>query len=107
LYWDVNGVTAGSGAIGNTNTWSTTDAKWSSDPNGAAVTQAFPLGGGTAHFSAGTDATTYTANISGAAMTIQGIVVEDGNATVNWGNNSFISSGGITVAPTASLNMTG
>ncbi len=77
LYWDSNDTTAGAGAT-PTGTW--TSAFWSTDPAGAATPGAWTAGG-TAVFSAGTDAVNAFVVTLGAAQTAGKIVVEEGTPT--------------------------
>ena len=111
LYWDRNGTTAGSGGPSPSGTWSTSAANWNSDAGGGAGTmQAWPAGGNSPIFSAGTDATgPYTVTISGT-LNVNDIAVEEGSVQFNTGTITMNDAGGkngtarFTVNPGASAS---
>jgi len=105
--YDINGATAGSGITANsTTTWSTTSGNWSTNTNGTVATANW-LSGGTATFSAGTDAATfnYTVNL-GSNVTVGGLTLNDGNVTLGLGTNLLTLSGNATLAVDASRTLT-
>lgn len=82
LHWDSNDVTAGAGAT-PTGTWGTSTF-WSTSASGEAATAGW-TSGGTAVFSAGSDAiNAYTVTLSGT-QTIGGLTVEEGTPTISGG----------------------
>jgi autotransporter-associated beta strand protein len=104
LYWDSNDVTPGAGTT-PTGTWGTSNF-WSTDPLGTATTEAW-TSGGTAVFSAGTDATgPFTVTVSGT-QTASGITVEEGTVTLTGGtlnlNSSSVLNVGTSTLTVASL----
>jgi autotransporter-associated beta strand protein len=80
VYWDTNGVTAGVGGATPFGNWGAAYSTWGNSA-GTAATAPW-VDGDTAVFAAGTDATgTYTAFLSNA-VTVAGIIREEGTPTV-------------------------
>ncbi|MEZ0274147.1 MAG: beta strand repeat-containing protein, partial [Roseimicrobium sp.] len=100
VYWDVNGTTAGSGAIdGSTITWNT-DPLWNTAAGGTGSTAAW-ISGDTAVFAAGTDATgTYTISVSGT-QEVSGLTFEEGAFTLSGGTLGISTATG----GTANINV--
>ncbi len=90
-YWDINGATAGAGGATPSGTWNTTSTNWSSSSAGTGA--AGPWAGGTAIFSAGSDASgAFTVTVSGT-MNVTYLRVDDGSPTFTGGGLSFSGSG--------------
>jgi autotransporter-associated beta strand protein len=86
VYWDINGVTAGAGGTAPAGNWGAAYSTWG---NSAGTGATAPwVDGDTAVFAAGTDATgTYIVSISNA-VTVAGLIREEGTTvTVNGGVN--------------------
>jgi len=90
LYWDTNGVTAGSGAA--TGTWGTSTF-WSTDPLGLSATANTGItNADDAIFSAGTNGTGGTITISGT-QTARSIVMDD-NVALTFSGGTSLNIGG-------------
>jgi len=108
MYFDNNGVTAGSTNSTAQQTWNTGNTNWSSDVTGSTATVAW-VDGNDAVFSAGTNAVSaYPVVIAGAKIA-NSITVEEGTITFNPSATPptrTIGAGGITLASTANGTMT-
>ena len=83
VWWDSDGNTAGAGGTTPTGTWGT-DSFWSPSADGDATTAAW-VAGGTAIFSAGTDATgSFTVTVDGT-QDLGGLFFEEGDVTLSGG----------------------
>ena len=105
IYYDTNGVTAGTGS-GATD-WNSSSTNWTSDSTGASTTVAWPASGGAnldgsdVVFSAGTNAPTgYTINPAGSKI-LNSLTVDQGGITLTVVGGSAVSrtigAGGITL----------
>jgi fibronectin-binding autotransporter adhesin len=91
LYWDTNGVDAGSGNAGGT--WDS-GTNWTTDASGASGTSAW-LDGESAVFAAGTDGVgAYTVTIAGT-VTTPSILLEEGGGKIISGGSINIGGGSI------------
>ena len=97
LYWDTNGVTAGSGGDTPSGNWATSGTTWSTDLTGATATAALTTTGlDHLFFSAGTDATgSYSVSLA-SAQSARSLTFEEGAATLT-GSTLTLAGGGITV----------
>ncbi len=103
LYWDTNGAAAGAGGSTPAGTWDSSTANWANSAGGAVSPQQW-VAGGTAHFSAGADATgSFTVALSGTQVA-DGLLFEEGNVTLN-GGQLTLGSGGIDVSASASTTI--
>ncbi|MDB6026748.1 MAG: Autotransporter-associated beta strand repeat protein [Verrucomicrobiales bacterium] len=90
-YWDVNGMTAGSGST-PTGTWNNSSTNWSSNANGTVQTGVWG-GIDDAIFSAGTDGTNaYTVTVSGT-QSVYSLRVERADVTFTGGKLVFTGFG--------------
>jgi autotransporter-associated beta strand protein len=113
LYWDTDGVTAGSGGATPSGTWATSGTTWSTDSTGATDTTTPTRTTASVDdlfFSAGTDAIgSYTVTL-GSNQAAKSLTFEEGAATLT-GSTLTLTGGGITVLagsgnPTISSNLT-
>lgn len=80
-YWDIDDLNPGAGGATPAGTWDGSAANWTTDSTGAS-TAGLWVGGDTAFFAAGTDASgVYTVTLSGV-QTAAGITVEEGTVTL-------------------------
>jgi autotransporter-associated beta strand protein len=96
-YWDINGLTLGSGGVSPSGTWAASGTTWSTDPLGATATSAYTtLSTDDLVFSAGSDARhnyTVTVNSAQAAKSItfdDGRVILSGTGSITLGASNFI-----------------
>lgn len=96
LYWDTNGATAGAGATANGN-WNTTAGNnvWSTSSAGDIATQVY-VANSDVVFAAGTDMTTATVTLTGAA-TANSLTFEEGSLSTAGTATLTVGNGGITV----------
>lgn len=98
VYWDVNGATAGSGAVdGSTVIWDGVNPFWNSLLDGTGSVAAWnnvAIPSDTAAFAAGTDATgTYTITVSGT-QNISGLTFQEGTFTLSGGTLDIANAAG-------------
>lgn len=111
-YWDTNGATAGAGGTSPNGTWDSGITSWSSSITGTTATGPW-IDGGTAVFSAGSDATgSYTVNLGDRnAITVTNSFTASANTATtsfNVTKTGWALSGGNCVAVLVSgLNATG
>jgi autotransporter-associated beta strand protein len=101
-YFDLNGVTPGSGASSGTYVWSA--ATWSTDGNGAAPTGVLPSRQ-TAIFSAGTDALFTDLTLTGPTGETASVIVQEGNVTIQSLTRIYLGSSVLQTYPGTTLTI--